>query len=157
MILKICRTAEFEDEIYPTVGSRRKEKAELASKAIRMTLERPSLLCWLEQVSGCEPLGRVTGWIAEMPVGSSLDWHKDVGIGVRQLAIVINLTEVPYEGGAFELRELGAEPLVRHRHETPGSALIFRLGKHLQHRVLPVTSGGPRRVFAGWFSIPEIT
>ena len=28
--------------------------------------------------------------------------------------------------------------------------LIFRVSSKLEHRVLPLTAGGPRRVFTGW-------
>ena len=32
-----------------------------------------------------------------------------------------------------------------------GDALLFELGEHLEHRVLPVRGGTARTVFAGWF------
>jgi hypothetical protein len=42
-------------------------------------------------------------------------------------------------------------PLITFRHDTPGTALIFEVSKRCEHRLHPLTSGGPRRVFTGWF------
>ncbi len=45
--------------------------------------------------------------------------------------------------------------LIQHIHCDLGTALFFRLAAELEHRVLPVTAGGQRRVFAGWFLAPQ--
>ena len=55
-------------------------------------------------------------------------------------------------GCGFELRKVGGEALlVDHVHDRPGTALIFEVSPDYEHRVLPLASGGPRRVFTGWF------
>jgi hypothetical protein len=41
--------------------------------------------------------------------------------------------------------------LRRFKHDQPGTALVFEVRPQLEHRVLPLTAGGPRRVFTGWF------
>ena len=62
------------------------------------------------------------------------------------------MADLPYEGGAFEMRRKGTEDLLmRHIHRDMGTALIFQVGAELEHRVCSVIAGGPRRVFAGWF------
>lgn len=50
---------------------------------------------------------------------------------------------------------VGAQPLLAHHHNKPGTVLIFAVRPDLEHRVTPLTSGGPRRVFAGWFLTGE--
>jgi hypothetical protein len=85
------------------------------------------------------------------------NWHDDLPENpTRRIGITINLSENPYEGGLFELRKKKTQQiLTRHRHEKPGSALIFDVSDALEHRVWPVTSGGPRRIFAGWFLVGD--
>jgi hypothetical protein len=39
----------------------------------------------------------------------------------------------------------------RHHHASPGEALVFEVSPALEHRVTPLTAGGPRTIFAGWF------
>ena len=66
------------------------------------------------------------------------------------MALVINLGEQPFAGGEFEMRRKSGELLLQHQHTAPGSLLIFRVSGKLEHRVVPLTAGGPRRVFTGW-------
>ena len=121
--------------------------------AISLALRRPNLLRWIERVTDCEPLATVSGRVAQIEANpdTTLDWHNDMREPLRRIGITINLGSKPYEGGAFELRERDGGMLTTHRHVEQGGALIFDVGRHYLHRVLPVTSGGPRRVYTGWF------
>ena len=158
MLDNLCAKTGFVTDIIPNIGSRQIEaEPRLASKALCAALRRPLLLRWLSDTIGCGPLETVGGAITEISAhhGEALDWHEDQDGTGRKLAITINLSERPFEGGGFELRERASrETLFSHVHEAFGSALLFRVSWDFQHRVLPVTSGGPRRVFSGWFLGP---
>lgn len=128
-----------------------------ASRALELALRRVPLLRWLERVADCGPLNHVEGEIAEHRASGEdyLSWHQDTHKPGRKLALVIDLSDIPHEGGMFELRDRKTKQLmVQHHHDQPGSALLFRIADTLEHRVLPVTQGGPRRVFACGFHGP---
>ena len=134
-------------------GTRATETPDRAGTALRLILARPELLAWLERVTGCGPIDRAAGAVTRLTAGSghALDWHADMVEG-RRLAITIDLTGTPYEGGALELRDRPSGVVtLRHVHRETDGALIFGIGRDLEHRVLPITAGGPRTVFAGWF------
>lgn len=150
--------ASFIAQSVPKLGERRVEAPPaLIGKALRATLKRPNMLQFLEDITGCGPLADIEGEVAEFspqPL-EELDWHDDRNVPARRLAITINLDDTLYEGGTFEMRtKHSKEPLIRHTHRDIGTALIFRVSAELEHRVHPVTAGGPRRVFAGWFLAP---
>lgn len=126
--------------------------------ALAILLGRDPLCRWLADVTGSPPLNGVVGSFSQARAGAGegLAWHDDLIDPRRRLGVVVNLTSQPYEGGLFELRRKGsAAPLLSHHHDRPGMTLIFAVGSDLEHRVTSVTSGGPRRVFAGWFLAAE--
>jgi len=69
------------------------------------------------------------------------DWHIDESDKPNhdiKLSLLINLSTEPYEGGEFQTFVNGG--VISHPDfDKPGSALMFK--SHLNHRVLPVTSG----------------
>jgi hypothetical protein len=134
------------------------EERDAAGSALRFALERPAFVRWLETVTGGETLRALAGVVAEIAVGTGqeLGWHNDLHEGVldRRLAVTIHLSDEAYDGGVFEMRdEASGRVLVREGALPPGSVMLFRIDRRLRHRVTPVTGGGPRRVFAGWFSV----
>jgi hypothetical protein len=153
-LLKITRAAQFAPDPVDRVGQREIETPNIAGAALTLALRRSNLIRWIEETTQCGPLGSIDGCVAQIrPVaGHGLRWHDDLNTPERRLAITIDLSEQTYEGGLFELRLAKTkEVLLRFRHAMPGSALIFDVSPGLDHRVLPLTSGGPRRVYAGWF------
>ena len=138
-------------------GFREVEEPQRAGKMLNLLLSRPSFLRWLEQATAHEPLERIEGRLAQTVArpGDRLIWHDDDPGSARRLAIVINLSTKPFEGGDFEIRHKNGETLFAHRYTELNSALIFAVNHALEHRVLPLSSGGPRRVFAGWAFSPE--
>ena len=154
LLAPIWSGATFMPSPVDRVGVRSVETPGHAGAALCLALARPEVLRVIGSLLGGPVLTGVAGAIARFAAGAEerLDWHDDLAEPERKLAITINLGTTPYQGGAFELRDLasGAPPF-RHVHATPGEALLFPIGAGLQHRVLPVTGGGPRTVFAGWF------
>jgi hypothetical protein len=148
------------DEIEQ-VGTRLIETPQLIGRAISLLLHSPDLLRWLEAATGIEPLKAAAGRFAEFRANNSdaLYWHDDLHDTTRRLAIIINLSERPFVGGQFQLRRKGeSELLLRHDHPQAGSVLIVAVRPELEHRVTPVSQGGPRRIYAGWFlTQPEHT
>ncbi len=158
MIKTITQRASFMhmpilDDGRPPFGSRSIETPSNAGVALSLALSRTVLLDWLSTVTGCGPLTRAEGRVVqtEMQYGDKLDWHRDTDDN-RRLGITIHLDARNYVGGAFELRSVGTtDSLLRHEQAARGDVIIFGISNTLEHRVLPLTSGGPRRVYTGWF------
>ncbi len=134
------------------LGHRHIEKPELAGTAIKLALSRPDFLRWVEAVTGCGPVGRIEAMVVETrPDGNDrLDWHNDTHAHIA-LGVTIHLGDADYEGGAFELRDVGAQTLrFRHAGAQRGDVLLFDVDPAFEHRVMPVSAGAARRVFTGW-------
>jgi len=155
-ILAICRRGVYAPEYIDKIGWRTVEEGDVAGCALRFALQRPAFLRWCEAAAGCDTLNVVTGVVAEMAADTDqgLEWHNDRNDGgYRRLGVTIHLSDVPHEGGRFEMCEQpSGRLLVREGALPPGSIMLFRIGPGLRHRVTRVTDGGPRRVFAGWLS-----
>lgn len=149
-----CRRGEFVAEDVELLGSREVETPERAGIALSVALGRPAFLRWIEAVTGYRGLERVSGRVIQARANGidALDWHDDRSDKARRLAIVVNLSDAGFDGGGFELREVATgRMLTTYRHQRAGTALIFDVADDIEHRVLPVTGGAPRRVFTGWF------
>lgn len=158
LIRRTARDGEWTTDTIHGIGHRQIEATPRAGRAMSFALRRPALYDWLSQLTGCGPLVDVDGPVGQTRAGSgeAIGWHNDLGVPQRRLAIIVNLSDDAYEGGEFELKDVASgEIVIRHRHGGPGSTLIFDVARALTHRVLPVTAGGPRRVFAGWFLGPD--
>jgi hypothetical protein len=154
MLLKVSGKAQYTPDPVGRLGHREIETPNLAGTALTLALRRSNLIRWIEETTQCGPLGSIDGRVAQIrpAAGHRLHWHDDLNDPGRRLGITIDLSEQPSEGGLFELRLAKTkEVLLRFRHAGPGSVLIFDVSPGLDHRVLPLTSGGPRRVYAGWF------
>ena len=154
MVERAARASYVRDDIL-NVGTRVVEAPQRVGKALSLVLHSPDLLHWLEQATGMSPLGDMAGSLFETRADSdqALGWHDDRNEPARRLAIVINLSDQRYSGGQFQLRRKGeTAPLLCHDHTRPGSILIFAVKDELEHRLTHVEQGGPRRVFAGWFT-----
>jgi hypothetical protein len=150
LLKRLCDTGTFvSDQAGP--GHREVESPQRAGQVLNLALSRAPFLGWLQEATGCGPLREIAGRVVQtLPrPGDELRWHDDVD-HERRLAVVINLGEQVFAGGEFELRRKGGERVLQYEHTRPGSALIFRVHSKFEHRVLPLTAGGPRRVYTGW-------
>lgn len=154
MVERAARARFIADADIEQIGTRLVESPQLIGRAISLLLHSTELLHWLEEVTGMGPLRAVAGRFAEMRAShhDALDWHDDLHDTTRRLAIIVNLSEQLFVGGQFQLRRKGeSELLLRHDHPQAGSVLIVAVRPELEHRVTPVSQGGPRRIYAGWF------
>lgn len=137
-----------------SVGERTKSSAPMGRALLNLLLSRAPLPQWIAKVAGLAvtPV-EAKGDITQLHAGANhrLDWHNDGGAR-RLLGVTVALGDVPYEGGRFDIKRKGEDDiLLSHVHAVPGTALIFRIAPNIVHRVTPVTAGGPRTVYAGWY------
>lgn len=107
----------------------------------------------VEAATGIERIARFDGRInrrAATPDHYHV-WHDDVDGERRLVAMSLNLSTEPYEGGVLQLRRKGAaEPPDDVPAPSPGDALLFRVRSDLEHCVTAV-SAGTRTSLVGWF------
>jgi len=124
-----------------------------ALNLLHFAVNAPAFLDAIRSISGCDQISRFHGRIFRMNPGPDHydSWHDDMGDG-RLAGMSINLSFEAYEGGQFEMRELGTEDvLTRIATFIAGNATVFRIGGKFQHRVAPLAGRRPRTAFAGWF------
>jgi hypothetical protein len=149
----VCRDL-FEPALFARLGTRAVEEPQRVGGTINVLLQRPNLFRWLETVTGRTGLAGAEGRLVQTRsgAGDALEWHNDLQQVRRALGITISFTDAVYTGGLFEMRGVEDPATVRcFDHARAGTALIFDLGSDVEHRVRPIGSGGPRRVFTGWF------
>lgn len=153
-MLERAASTNFIDDDVEYIGTREVEAPQRVGAAISLLLQRPAMLDWFEKATGCTPLRAAAGRLVQTRENGrdELAWHDDLGDPTRKLAIVINLSDAPFEGGIFDLRHVGEQAsFLSHRHDKAGTMIVFAVRPGLEHRVTMVTKGGPRRVYAGWF------
>jgi hypothetical protein len=156
-VTKLADRGVWVEDVH-ALGDFLTEPTPLAGRAMELTLQHPTLLRWLEAVTGCASLSAVQGHIARtLPhENHRLRWHNDLNVPNRRLAITVNLSDAPYEGAIFELRDVATKTdLFRFVHRRLGDAVIFEVASRSEHRVTRMVAGGPRCVFAGWFVGPS--
>jgi len=96
--------------------------------------------------------GRIYRFIA----GGFYDsWHSDTDYD-RVAAISINLSPVPFEGCALEIRDANSSEIVSRVANTGlGDAVLFRIHETLEHRNTALLGVRPRTVCAGFFRVGE--
>jgi hypothetical protein len=122
--------------------------------ALHWLLNAPALFAVIEQITGSARIGCFSGRIYRSLPGSRhhLDWHDDRAEADRLVGLSLSLSEPPYEGGVFQIRERGARRLTAEvACQGAGSAHLFRIAPSVEHRVTAVVGPHPRTVAAGWF------
>lgn len=123
--------------------------------ALGFLLNAPEFVRFLEEVTGCRPVTFIGGRVYRFnPGGAHGDgWHNDImPPQKRLLAISINLSPEPFEGGELVIRRRESKEVVSEIANTGlGNAVIFRVDERLEHRVSPLRGTRARTAFAGWF------
>ena len=115
-------------------------------------LNNQELFRWVEEVSGCDPIGNFDGRVYELVPGKHFDaWHSDCAQS-RMVGLSVNLSASDFEGGIFQIRRQETKELISEVSNTrAGDAILFRISPELSHRVTPVEGSSPRTALAGWF------
>jgi hypothetical protein len=145
--------AEFAAADYEGVGHDLRLAPGGALNGLHLVMNDAAFLSTIERIVQASPLLTFWGRVYRMVPGQrhEADWHDDL-FSDRHIGISINLSERPYDGGLFQIRRAGEEPLLGEVHNTGlGDAILFRLSPDLEHRVTPVTGKHPKTAFAGWF------
>jgi hypothetical protein len=143
----------FADAAYEDVGSDLRMAANSALEGLHLAANDPLFLQTIETMTDTRPLRLFGGRIYRMlpGAGHGADWHNDL-FGDRQIGMSINLSREPYDGGRFQLRQVGEPALIGDVHNIGlGDAILFRLATSLEHRVTSVTGDRPKTALAGWF------
>lgn len=144
----------FKVKFKNNVGEELSMKANIPDSMFLFLLNDPALLKNLELMTGCRPLrgyiGRLYRFIPDQ--GHFDNWHQDL-MARRKLALSINLSPRPYRGGNLQMRYKKSKKIfARVQNTRPGDALLFRIGKTLEHHVTEVTGKTSKTAYAGWFS-----
>lgn len=127
----------------------------IATHLIHFIVNNKELFRVIQQITGCSEIKGFKGRIYKLEPGGEhkLDWHEDTFDPTRVLAISINLSATPYEGGVFQIKRKNSDEILR---EVPcgnlGDAHIFDISNNLLHRVTATTGKHPRVAAAGWFT-----
>lgn len=157
LLQQLCQyvhDAQFTPREISPVGLIGESSRDIAGSALSLCLSRPDFLTWVTRIFKVGHLEFAEGKVRQLSVGvgQGMCWHDDMNDRRRRLGVTINLGNRPYGGGDFEMRlKASRERLGVYHHDIPGTALLFAVGSDLEHRVTPLISGGPRRVFSGWF------
>lgn len=158
-LLQLSKNATFVEDVVNGIGIREIEAPQRVGAAISLMLGRFDWLEWIEAATGITPLSATMGRIVQNRANGrdSLVWHDDMVNDHRKLGLVVNLSDKPFGGGDFEMRRKGEMAAFhRSKYSQAGEMMVFAVNRTIEHRVNPVTEGGPRRVYAGWaLSEPE--
>ena len=116
-------------------------------------LSSAPLFAYVEQITGCSPIGSFIGRVYRMLPGPEYydTWHDDC-VDDRLIAISVNLSKTAYQGGRTQFRRKGEDRVVSQVANTGlGDALIFRIAPFLEHRVERVLGTEPKTAGVGWF------
>jgi hypothetical protein len=107
----------------------------------------------VERITGVSRIGHFDGRVYRMlPNPDHHDtWHDDAGKR-RLLAMSVNLSTDIYNGGVLQMRQRESRQILDEVANTGfGDAIIFRVARHLEHRVSNVEGEAAKTAFAGWF------
>jgi hypothetical protein len=135
------------------VGVEEKMRSHGLVSALVFFANDPQVLASIAEITGCGRIGCFDGRVYRLAAarGHLDSWHNDL-MDHRMVAMSVNLTPEPYEGGVLQIRDRRTgEILHEAKNAGIGDALVFRLAPELQHRVTPVEGNVARTAFAGWF------
>jgi len=153
MLMLLLDRTPFHGRIHDGIGSEVCAESGAATGALELMMNDPALAAFVSELTGCGPIGCYEGRIYRLsPAAGHYDsWHSDVGED-RLLALSINLSREPFEGGRLQIRRADEEQLVAEvDNPVAGDAVLFRVHPSMRHRVAPVSGRNPRTAWAGWF------
>ncbi len=140
-------------EIDHGVGHELQVQSTRATALLSFIANDRTLFDAIEQLTGCAHIGCFSGRIYEMRRDGQHEfhWHTDL-IQDRMIAMSVNLSAGPYEGGLLQIADAESREILQTvANLGRGDAVIFRLAPSLMHRVTPVQGEVPKIAFAGWY------
>lgn len=129
----------------------RMPQTERAAMALNFLLNREDLFAIARQIGSTPPLMSFLGRVHQTAADAEqhIEWHND-DADFRIMAIDINLSDAPYTGGLFQIRDPHKQ-IRREVHEwKAGDAFFFKIEANWEHRLTRVEAGN-RTVGVGWF------
>jgi hypothetical protein len=121
--------------------------------SLRWLLSDPELFRGMARLARIERPTYFNGSVYRIQSGSGHrdSWHNDLD-GRRQVAITVNLSEEPFEGGELQMRETASQvPLWTFANTGRGDALLFAIDPSLEHCIAPMRGAVAKTALAGWF------
>lgn len=151
----LARIAEtrFHDRVHDGVGKEQTFSGGGLDVGLNFLANDERLMDLVERVTGCGRIGSFRGRVFRLaPGGDYYDsWHADLE-DHRIVAMSVNLSPEPYEGGLLQIRNReSGTVLVEVGNPGVGDAVVFRLATGFEHRVTALEGTAPRTAFAGWF------
>jgi hypothetical protein len=144
--------ARFDTQSDAHIARERRMDAPAVLARLTFLANDPRLVRFVRELTGCHDVGHFMGRVYRFEAESDHfdSWHSDAA-DERRIALSLNLSQGPIEGGELLIRRKGAPEPPPTPYGRPGDALLFRISEHLEHRVLPVRSRTPRTAFVGWY------
>jgi hypothetical protein len=151
-VMPVVEQAEFKDETVRVFAADSAMQPNEAGARLLFLVNDQRLFEVVRSITDCERIGHFAGRVYRMAPTASVPWHDDL-VNYRLIAMSINLSPEPFEGGTLQLRSAPSGELLHEAHHVePGDAVVFRLADYLHHRVTRVEGSRPRTAFAGWFT-----
>jgi hypothetical protein len=128
-----------------------------ASALLLMVLNDPALFHQVEAISGCPPIGSFRSRTYRMlpAAGHFSPWHNDALPG-RLAALTVNLSPLPYDGAALQVRGAASREIVREIDDLRfGDAVLIEISRSYEHRNSPLLGSAPKTSHAGFFYAGE--
>jgi len=160
LLLPMLRAATFRPKHHDHVGSELQMEPNVALHLLSFLANDLRLFDLVQKITSCAPVGCFRGRVYQLIPDPAhiLDWHDDIKVPGRLIALSLNLGTAPFRGGILQIREVRGGRIVSEVANTGfGNAVIFKISPELEHRVTQLESDVPRISFAGWFrSDPDI-
>jgi Rps23 Pro-64 3,4-dihydroxylase Tpa1-like proline 4-hydroxylase len=144
---------EFYERVHPGIGTELCARQGAVTGALELMMNDCALRSFIAQLTACGPIGCYEGRVYRLnPADGHYDsWHSDVGED-RQLAVSINLSRRPFQGGRLQIRRADSEEILADvDNPATGDAVMFLVHPSMRHRVASVTGDNARTAWAGWF------
>lgn len=152
-VLALLDRTPFYERVHPGIGTEVCASPGAVTGALELLMNDPILRAYIADLTEVGPLGCYEGRVYRLdPKDGHYDsWHSDVGQD-RQIALSINLSPRPFEGGRLQIRHADSEDILAEvDNPVTGDAVMFRVHPSMRHRVASVTGPNPRTAWAGWF------
>lgn len=125
---------------------------------LALVMRDPRLFAFVERVTGCGPIGRITGGVyRSLPLKHELTWHGDQDVDARGrprrvAAMTVNLSPKPFRGGALMVKRTDSPRVIAvERYKRAGEAMLMDIDDGLRHRATKVLGSEPKTIFACFF------